>query len=508
MVVANLLPTDPENVAVSGWIGGDPGPRVVKFNVPASRRESLYMPPLDDARAAYWGYVLDGHAQVRFVRMTKAKEVTLLYRPANDAAFAPLRRDRQDGDGRIWSDIECAAEGKKIFVISYEKENRGALHEFDAATRTLLPAHFIPPTGEIMSLIWNSDHTDLAGVVFEDERRHYHWFDSEEAALRKKLESSFPGMEVSVHARSLDNQVRIIHVGSDREPGVFFLFDRAAGSLVQFKRERDTLDARLLRAMEPITFAARDGSPLHGYVTRPFAAEGGPVPMVILVHGGPFGARDSWGFDAEVQFLVSRGYAVLQVNFRGSAGYGADFLQQGRRQWGRLTQDDITDGVQWAIAQKIADPRRIAIYGASFGGYAALIGAELTPDLYRCAINYAGVADLEITGRPRGADAWMTADDFDYRHEWIGETKAYRDATNPVRLVERLKVPTLHAYGRNDPRVSIDQWDRLEAQLKKFNKPYEAIISKRAGHGFTAERDVVAFHEALAKFLQLHLGTN
>jgi dipeptidyl aminopeptidase/acylaminoacyl peptidase len=311
---------------------------------------------------------------------------------------------------------------------------------------------------------------------------------------------------VTVASRSDDDAVRLVWVGSDREPGVYFVFDRRAGSLAQFKRVRDSIDPRLMRPMQPVAFHARDGLELHGYVTRPFGANDRPAPLVVVPHGGPFGVRDSWGFDSEVQFLASRGYAVLQVNFRGSGGYGAKFMRAGRQQWGRAMQDDLTDAVKWAITQRIADPERVAIFGASYGGFAAMAGVTLTPELYRCAINYVGVIDLEITGRQLGADAWMRSDDYDFREVWVGATKEYRDAGNPMRFIERIRVPTLHAYGANDPRASIDHWHRLESELRKFKKPYEIVLNKQAGHGFNAEKDRIAFHEAVEKFLARNLA--
>jgi dipeptidyl aminopeptidase/acylaminoacyl peptidase len=161
--------------------------------------------------------------------------------------------------------------------------------------------------------------------------------------------------------------------------------------------------------------------------------------------------------------------------------------------------------VKWAIAQGIADPARVAIYGASYGGYASLIGVMLTPELYACAVNYVGASDLEITFKQRGEDAWRTGDEFSYQREWVGATRAYRDATSPVNLVERIQVPTLHAYGAEDPRVKINHWSRLEPLLKKHGKSYQAIVEGRQGHGFRNVDEAVSFYAALEAFLAKHL---
>jgi dipeptidyl aminopeptidase/acylaminoacyl peptidase len=258
--------------------------------------------------------------------------------------------------------------------------------------------------------------------------------------------------------------------------------------------------------MEPVRFTSRDGLEIHGYLTRPWTAEAGrPMPLIIHPHGGPFGVRDSWRFDAGVQFLASRGYAVLQVNYRGSGGYGREFINRGRYQWGRDMQNDLTDAVKWAVAEGIADPDRIAIYGASYGGYATLAGLVFTPDLYRCGVNYVGAADLGITFKARGSDAWRRGDDFDYQERWVGATKEYRSATSPINFIERIRVPTLHAYGAKDPRVEFDHWTRLEAELKRHRKPYEAFIERRQGHGFRNEQASLSFYEAMEKFLAKNL---
>jgi dipeptidyl aminopeptidase/acylaminoacyl peptidase len=238
----------------------------------------------------------------------------------------------------------------------------------------------------------------------------------------------------------------------------------------------------------------------------PAGAEGHRVPLIIHPHGGPFGVRDFWGFDDEVQFLANRGYAVLQVNYRGSGGYGRDFLDKGKRQWGRAMQDDLSDAVKWAIEVGVADPKRVAIYGASYGGYATLAGLVFTPELYCCGVNYVGPSDLGITFKERGGDAYVSDKDFDYHKEWVGDDQAALAAASPLNGVEHIRVPTLHAYGVNDPRVAIEHWNRLEAQLKRYNKPYESIVEGKQGHGFSNESSAIRFYRTMEKFLAANLA--
>jgi dipeptidyl aminopeptidase/acylaminoacyl peptidase len=262
------------------------------------------------------------------------------------------------------------------------------------------------------------------------------------------------------------------------------------------------LDTTKLQPRQPVAYPARDGLVIHGYLTLPAGAAGRRVPLIVHPHGGPFGVRDDWGFDAEVQFLASRGYAVLQPNYRGSGGYGQKFEQAGFREWGGKMQDDLTDGVKWAIDQGFADPERICIYGASYGGYAALAGVTFTPELYRCAINYVGVSDLRVIA---SVARYFDRGSLLFNKTRIGEG-AMLDERSPVNYVQNIRVPTLHAYGDNDVRVIQEHWMRLEAALKRYHKPYEYITENKEGHGFGHEESRMRFYGLVEKFLEKNLA--
>ena len=523
-LLLSALPSDPDHIVATGLFTGNidnalfvgSALTVARLNVRNNARSPLHEFKDSDRLAPLGGglaLMVDTTGAFRIMGRLEGPDVVWSHRPDDGHEFKQIARHPFHGYEEVWQPLFFGSNKETLYLISREEHDRGALYAFNTRTLERGPALFVPPEGEIgdplarepaSAIIMSPEGDKLLGVAYTSDRLHYHWFDPERQALQTKLEGTFKGCEVRITSTADNEQVALVHVTYDREPGAYFLFDRKAGALTLFKRTRD-LDPARLRPMEPITYTARDGLEIHGFLTRPAGPEGKRVPLIIHPHGGPFGVRDYWGYNSEVQFLASRGYAVLQPNYRGSGGYGRDFITKGRQQWGRAMQDDLSDAVKWAIDQGIADPGRVAIYGASYGGYAALAGVTLTPDLYCCAANYVGAADLDITFKNRGDDAWTRDGDFSYQRAWVGATADYRAATSPVNFVERIRVPTLHAYGEKDPRVKIDHWERLEPQLKKFGKTYEAIVEKKQGHGFRDEKASIKFYERLETFFANYL---
>jgi dipeptidyl aminopeptidase/acylaminoacyl peptidase len=259
-----------------------------------------------------------------------------------------------------------------------------------------------------------------------------------------------------------------------------------------------------LAHMKPIEYQSRDGLTIHGYLTLPLGREAKNLPVVINPHGGPW-FRDTWGFNPEVQFLANRGYAVLQMNFRGSTGYGRKFWEASFKQWGQKMQDDITDGVQWLVKQGIADPKRVAIYGGSYGGYATLAGVTFTPDLYAAAVDYVGVANM-FTFMKTIPPYWKPF--LDQMHAMVGDPvkdKALLEAASPVMHADKIKTPLFVAQGAHDPRVNKAESDQMVAALKKRGVDVEYMVKENEGHGFHNEENRFDFYEAMEKFLAKYL---
>ncbi len=429
------------------------------------------------------------------------KESVIELRPSPEAPYREVARFK--GSEELWSFIGLTPDRRKALVLvrGTPEHDRGALYEFDLETMKMGRLLFDPPAGEITNFKQAPDGT-LLGVEYEDEKPAFHWFEPMWGRMHASLMATFPGAVVRIVDSTRDNRLHVIFVDSDRDPGTYYLFDATKPQLMALGRVLPGIDPQRMAERRPVHFTARDGLEIHGYLTQPPGRENQPNPFVLLPHGGPFGIRENWEFDPEAQFLASRGYSVLQVDFRGSGGHGMKFELAGRRQWGLAMQDDLTDAVNWAVAQGLAPRDRVAIYGASYGGYAVMAGLVFTPELYRCGINYVGAVDLRFLVRPsRGRDRFGEL----FVKNWIGEDAADLRKRSPVEYIERIRVPTLHAYGENDRRVDIDHWNELKRALNRCGKPYTVFRAKEEGHGFEIGRDRFAFYRGVEHFLEVHL---
>jgi dipeptidyl aminopeptidase/acylaminoacyl peptidase len=293
-----------------------------------------------------------------------------------------------------------------------------------------------------------------------------------------------------------------MHVASDRNPGDYYLFNLKAKNASMLISQRDWINPERMATTRGFHFTARDGLRIDGLLTLPPGSDGKNLPMVVNPHGGPFGIQDVWGYSGEVQLLANAGYAVLQVNYRGSGGFGEAFEHAGYKQWGRAMQDDLTDATRWAIQQGIADSKRICIYGASYGGYASLEGVAKEPDLYRCAVGYVGVYDMPMMYHDGDIPERLFGRNF--LKETLGEDKL--EEISPDMHADRIKAPVLLTAGGADERAPIEQSKRMEQALRNAGKPVETLYYPEEAHGFYKMEHRQELYTRLLAFLRANIG--
>lgn len=328
--------------------------------------------------------------------------------------------------------------------------------------------------------------------------------DLPEARLLDALQKRFEPNVVMPRGWSRDRNRVVFVVAGDKVPGEVFLFDRKQKQARFLLSTRRWIDHTKMASRMPIEYAARDGLKIHGYLTLPPAGKDGKHPLIVLPHGGPIGIRDSWLWEPDSQLLASRGYAVLQVNFRGSGGYGGKFVEAGRKQWGLGMIDDIVDGTRWAIEQGYADEDRMCIYGASYGGYASLMSSVREPDLFQCLVGYVGVYDLETMAK--NTDITQSSYGREFFDDYIGKSADELRDQSPMQLLDQLKAPMLIVHGEQDQRAPFSEAEALRDALDERNHPYEWMTRAKEGHGFYGLENRIAFYETLLAFLDKHIG--
>lgn len=429
----------------------------------------------------------------------------ILYRETEDQLFQPVLTTNFK---ETVSFAIFTPDNKMVYALTNIGRDKTALVLMDPKTCEEKEVLYMNDKYDISDLNYSEKKNRLTVVACEGHKdmiRHY--FDKDEEEIRKKLEAQLPGYNVGVTSKSKDENIRMIYAGNDRTYGTYYLYNVKENKLTKVADIAPWIKEEEMCAMNPITYTSRDGLTIEGYLTLPkgYTMENAKnLPVVVNPHGGPW-IRDSWGYNPEVQFLASRGYAVLQMNFRASTGYGRKFTELGYKQWGQTMQNDITDGVKWLIKEGIADPKRVVIYGASYGGYATLAGVTFTPDLYACAVDYVGVSNL-LSFMNTIPPYWKPL--LDMMHEMIGDPetdKEMMEKYSPVFHVDQIKAPLFIAQGANDPRVNKAESDQMVEALKKRGVEVEYMVKENEGHGFSNEENKFDFYRAMEKFLDKYL---
>lgn len=448
------------------------------------------------------GWLTDNNGELRIATTSDGVNTSILY------------RDKETDDFRVvfttnfketLAPLFFSFDNKYIYASSNIGRDKRAIVKYDPDKDKELEVIFEHPQVDVSSLLRSKKRKVITGVTYVTDKRHYHFFDERRKQLQKNLEQRLPGYEVVVTNMSKDESKVLVRTFSDKSRGAYYYYDRKSDDFKKLVDVSPWLNEKYMADMKPIKYQSKDGLTIHGYLTLPNGIEPKNLPVVVNPHGGPW-ARDMWGFNPEVQFLANRGYAVLQMNFRGSTGYGKKFWEAGFKKWGREMQDDITQGVHWLIDTGIADPERIGIYGASYGGYATLAGVTFTPNLYACGVDYVGVSNIFVllnTIPPY----WELGRQMLY--EMIGDPekdKALLKEVSPVFHVDQIKAPLFIAQGANDPRVKKAESDQVVEALKKRDIDVPYMVKDNEGHGFHNEENRFDFYRAMEKFLHKYLG--
>ncbi|OHD12316.1 MAG: peptidase [Spirochaetes bacterium GWB1_36_13] len=447
------------------------------------------------------GWLTDNEGKLRAAVTTDGVNTSILYRKTEKDAFKTILTTNFK---ETISPLFFTFDNQFVYAVSNIGRDKDSVVIFDIENGKIKETVYENNDVDVSNLLRSKKRKVITGVSFFREKREYVFFDEIRKNLQETLEKKLPGYEVALAGLNKAEDKALIRTYSDKSRGAYYFYDLNQDKLVKLSEISPWLDENQLSDMKPVEYRSRDGLVIKGYLTLPKGMKSENLPVVINPHGGPW-ARDYWGFDPEVQFLANRGYAVLQMNFRGSTGYGRKFWELGFKQWGKTMQDDITDGVNWLIAQKIADPKRIAIYGGSYGGYAVLAGLAFTPDLYACGVDYVGVSNI-FTLLETLPPYWELGRKMMY--EMIGDPEKDKEllkAVSPVFHVDKMKAPLFVAQGANDPRVKKSESDQIVEALKKRGIDVPYMVKDNEGHGFHNEENRFDFYREMEKFLSKHL---
>ena len=508
--IVHLLPNDPEHIIVQYNGRNIKAPDLYKLPLDSKwdkrRKKNYKMQIIAKNPGSYQGWMLDNEGVVRAAVSIEGLKGQLHYKNKIEEKFKVLQEFNVD-DANI-SPLAFDFDDKTMFVASNIDRDTAAIYRFDPESNKLGELVFAHPDVDVTNLMLSRKKEKLLGVAYVDDYAETVYFDKETAEMMASIEKSFSGKQVNIISQSEDESLRIVFVSSDIDPGQYYLFDQKKNTLKSLVARMDWLDNELLSPMKPIKFTSRDGLKLRGYLTTPKNSVGKKLPLIVNPHGGPYGIRDVWGFNPEAQFFANRGYATVQVNFRGSGGYGKAFQQAGYGgKWGAEMQNDITDTVNHLVKKGIVDPEKICIYGASYGGYATVAGLAFTPELYKCGINYVGVTDVSLLFESMPKH-WEPQKELLKIQIGDPDDEALMKRMSPLHHVEKIVAPLMIAQGGKDPRVikkhAILLKDALEKQGIKLSDD-EWILKENEGHGFQKEENKFELYTKMEKFLAKHL---
>jgi len=445
------------------------------------------------------GWQADNALQIRAAQVDQPDGGTII-RVRNDVK-SPWRELIKWGPDETFGGISgFSPDNKKIWITTSVDVNAARMLEFDIATgeRKVLASD---PQFDVEDVVTNPKTNALEVVTFVKERTEYDFIDPKMKADYEVLQKVNHG-DIAGLSRTLDDSKWIVTFVSDDAPVTNYVYDRASKKATFLFTDRPALEKYKLASMKPIEYSARDGMKIYGYLTTPVGMEAKNLPMVLFVHGGPW-SRDVWGYSRYAQWMANRGYAVLQVNFRGSTGYGKQYVNAGDRQWAGAMHTDLLDGKDWAVKQGIADGSKVCIMGGSYGGYATLAGVAFSPEAFTCGVDIVGPSNLNTLLKTI-PPYWSTI--LSTFHKRMGDNEEVLNAQSPLFKASQIKAPLLIGQGANDPRVNKAESDQIVAAMRKNEKDVVYYVFPDEGHGFARPTNNMAFNAAAENFLEKYLG--
>lgn len=451
------------------------------------------------------GWIFDHEGKLRAATaIVDGINTQILYRETEKDQFVPVLTTNFK---ETVNPVFFTFDNQDVYAVSNLGRDKAAVVVFDIRNGKEKEVLYENADYDVDGLNYSKKRKVLTTADYYGEKAGRHYFDEETRTVMTRLQELLGGYELAITAVTDEEDRLMVRTYSDKSLGAYYLYDRTNDQLTKITDVSPWIDEKEMADMIPVKYQSRDGMTIHGYLTLPkgYTMETARnLPVIVNPHGGPW-ARDFWGFNPEIQFLANRGYAVFQMNFRGSTGYGRAFWEASFKQWGKTMQDDVTDGTMWLVDQGIADKDRLAIYGASYGGYATLMGIVKEPDLYSAAVDYVGVSNL-FTFMNTIPPYWKPY--LDMMYEMVGnpQTDSLEMAlTSPVLQAEKITTPLFIAQGANDPRVNKAESDQVVEALKARGIIVEYMVKDNEGHGFYNEENRFDFYRAMEKFLSENL---
>jgi dipeptidyl aminopeptidase/acylaminoacyl peptidase len=455
---------------------------------------------VEKAKTGVWNWYADDNGVVRAGMALDGRRYTVWYRDSASEPLRPLRGKVSKNDDDSTVDRFIFGRTGNAWVVTNERTGKFALYKYEFASSSIAEPIFEHPTADIDNVIYEPLSGEISGLTYHDDRRRTVWLDPERKELQKRIDKALPNTVNNLTDWSDDGNRVMVWSSGGSDPGRYFLLDQKSSKMHPVVDPYPQIEPAQLAPVKAVRYVARDGLSIPAYVTLPLGREAKNLPLVVMPHGGPF-ARDEWSYDPLVQFLANRGYAVLQPQFRGSTGYGKDFVAKGYGQYGRAMQDDLDDGVDWMMKAGQIDAKRVCIFGASYGGYAAMWGAIRNQDRYRCAASWAGVSDLATQLRYDRKGFAATRYFKEWRTRVAGDPKFDLRTVSPLSFADKLKIPIFIAHGEADKTVPVTQSQTMVTALSKAGADVTSIFYKESGHDFGSTADYADFLKRLEAFL-------